>query len=908
MDSQAKTRPGQGEPSAEQMERARSGSTGDDLPRNFGRLTLLRRLARGGMGEVYLAATRGIEGAERPVVVKTIRGEHEKDKSFRARFLDETRIMAQLQHPGVVQILEASTTEDDMPYAVVEYVEGRHMGEVLARSTQLGVRIDWADALAISIGFAEALHHVHTRTDASGRPLEIAHRDLSPQNVMIGYAGDVKLIDFGTARGENRRCRTVSGVVYAKPGYVAPEVAQQIPGGPAADLYAFGVMVWELAAGRRFLQGDPVEHQARVARGDAPLPEIAARLGAPFALDRLLARLTEFDPELRLADAGKVVRELGDLLKLAPSLADGDRSIRGRIAHLMGRLYPAEPARSRADFARRLTQARDTTAPSARPGIPEPSPLPGAAQAEALLSGTRYRLLRKISSSAMSEVWEATHVDLGRTVALKLTPEGAAPSGGARARFRAEARALARLEHPGLVKIHDFGFTTDGRSFFSMDMLEGETLEERIAREPLSVHESVRVCLAALEALGVAHQAGLVHRDITPSNLFLTRAGELKLIDFGVSLSVEQNSECEEGEGPAVVGTPEYISPEQAAGAEADLRSDIYSLGVVFYECLTGRLPHPLGPEGSTTLAALLTAKITVTPEAPSQVRGSADIKKPLDKVVLMALHRDAAKRFASTVDFARALRAAASSRGFALPLFKSTRSLARSRTGISGSQLPRVLPTAGKMKILPTTGQMKTWGGLTVALAAMLVLLLLRPSGEAGASSRMPEEPPVLDLDALVVPPEPALASAPTPSTDGEAPPIAAPPAEAQARGGPVSLSHSELDVARTLLKSGKTIAAHHHARELADSHPKDVEVMRTLVETARAVRAWGEALEAASRVVALEPSADGYYELARLERATLNGDPIVSLQKALMLDKSHERARALLSRYERDDRLARR
>src|SRR5690606_23075071 len=135
-------------------------------------------------------------------------------------------------------------------------------------SNQLGVKISWPDAVAVAICFGDALSHVHERTDASGRPLEIAHRDLSPQNVMLGYAGDLKLIDFGTARGENRRCRTVSGIVYAKPGYVAPEVANQTPGGPQADLYAFGVMVWELLAGHRFLQGDPVLHQAAVARGE----------------------------------------------------------------------------------------------------------------------------------------------------------------------------------------------------------------------------------------------------------------------------------------------------------------------------------------------------------------------------------------------------------------------------------------------------------------------------------------------------------------------------------------------------------------------------------------------------------------------------------------------------------------
>ena len=197
------------------------------LPRVFGRLLLLKLTARGGMGDVYLAATTGIEGAERACIVKTVRRDHIHDGSFLARFLDEARVQAQLNHPGVAQVLEAATDENGEPFTVVEYVEGRSLADVRQRAVQLGVKISWADAVAITIEMAQALHHVHGRSGASGTPLGIVHRDLSPQNVMIGYAGEVKLIDFGTARGQNRRCHTVAGVVFAKPGYVAPEVARQ---------------------------------------------------------------------------------------------------------------------------------------------------------------------------------------------------------------------------------------------------------------------------------------------------------------------------------------------------------------------------------------------------------------------------------------------------------------------------------------------------------------------------------------------------------------------------------------------------------------------------------------------------------------------------------------------------------
>src|SRR5579859_2597071 len=255
------------------------------LPRSIGRRMLLRLMARGGMGDVYLGATTGIEGAERPCIVKTVRRDHIHDGSFLARFLDEARVQSQLQHPGVAQVLEAATDEEGEPFTVVEYVEGRSLSDVRQRAIQAGIKVSWADAVAVAIEVAQALAHVHERPGPDGSPLGIVHRDLSPQNVMIGYAGEVKLIDFGTARGHNRRCHTVAGVVFAKPGYVAPEVARQQVGDGRIDIYALGIMVWELCKGGRFLNGDAQKHLEDAAAGKTEVPKIAQACGAPALLD-----------------------------------------------------------------------------------------------------------------------------------------------------------------------------------------------------------------------------------------------------------------------------------------------------------------------------------------------------------------------------------------------------------------------------------------------------------------------------------------------------------------------------------------------------------------------------------------------------------------------------------------------
>jgi tRNA A-37 threonylcarbamoyl transferase component Bud32 len=424
--------------------RAPIGFSSSDLPRRFGRYVLLRRIAKGGMGEVMLASTLGLEGAERPIIIKTIRSEHRTDASFKARFLDEARVQAQLTHPGVAQVIEATTDDESgESYVAVEYVEGRSLGDVRARALAMNAAIAWSEAVAILTQAAEALAHVHERVDAAGRPLSIVHRDLSPQNLMVAYGGDVKIIDFGTARGENRRCHTVAGVVFAKPGYVAPEVANGDSGDFRVDQYALGVILWELCAGRRFLQGEASEHMASVAKNERNLPPIAAECGAPAALDAVIAGLTSFDREDRYRATRSAARELGALLAGAPPLAGGERGVRARIASLMDRLFDGEAVRTRREFQRLVAQARHRVSTAKTP--PQPS-----ARAErvvedetaGLLPGTRYRVLSELGRGAKSVVHEAEHVDLGPSRRREGAP------GGVRGLGRGRSAHRARRAHP----------------------------------------------------------------------------------------------------------------------------------------------------------------------------------------------------------------------------------------------------------------------------------------------------------------------------------------------------------------------------------------------------------------------------------------------------------------------------
>ncbi len=630
-----------------------------DTPRVFGRLLLLKLLARGGMGDVYLAATTGIEGAERACIVKTIRRDHIHDGSFLARFLDEARVQSQLSHPGVAQVLEATVDENGEPFTVVEYVEGRSLSDVRQRVIQNGARVGWPEAVAIGIEMAVALAHVHERSAADGTPLGIVHRDLSPQNVMIGYSGEVKLIDFGTARGHNRKCHTVAGVVFAKPGYVAPEVARQQIGDGRIDVYALGIMVWELIAGRRYITGDQQKHLEEAAAGTLTLPKLAKDFGAPDRLDEILEKLTMSDPDERYASAGLAAADLGKLLAMAPAGPGGERSVRGRVATLMRALWPQEPARSRSEFMRLLKDARRL-----RRGTDTPSSPDVAAKAAehmndgaGILGGTPYRLVDKIGEGASGVVWSAEHMELGRKVAIKLLAQEHGSAKDAIDRFRREARTVAGLSHPNLVSLYDFGKASDGRVFLAMELLEGEPLDHIVKARRIGWREAVTLAIQATRALEAAHSAGLVHRDLKPANLFLTDQGTLKLLDFGVAMALSDLAAPAEGEkkqrGFAIFGTPEYMAPEQIGGESVDGRCDLYALGCVLYELLTGERPF----SGRSSVEVL--GKQVREEAVPPKVRApDRDIPEEVEAIVVRAMRKQRSDRFASASELRDALEA----------------------------------------------------------------------------------------------------------------------------------------------------------------------------------------------------------------------------------------------------------
>jgi beta-lactam-binding protein with PASTA domain/predicted Ser/Thr protein kinase len=260
--------------------------------------------------------------------------------------------------------------------------------------------------------------------------------------------------------------------------------------------------------------------------------------------------------------------------------------------------------------------------------------------------GDRYTLVGRLGGGGMADVWLADDEMLGRRVALKFLHERFAQDAEFVERFRREAQAAAGLQHPNVVGVYDRG-QTEGRHWIAMEYVEGASLKDLIGRG-LTVGESVEIVRQVLTGTKFAHERGIIHRDLKPQNVLVDRDGRARVADFGIARA----GSSQITQTGSVLGTAQYLSPEQAQGLETNETSDLYSIGVILYETLTGRVPF----DAESPVAVAL-KQISEPPRRPSEL--NAQVPPALDAVVLRALAKDPASRFQSADEFLAALAAA---------------------------------------------------------------------------------------------------------------------------------------------------------------------------------------------------------------------------------------------------------
>ncbi len=356
-----------------------------------------------------------------------------------------------------------------------------------------------------------------------------------------------------------------------------------------------------------------------------------------------------------------------------------------------------------------------------------------------LTFGGRYQLSSRVAIGGMGEVWQATDLVIGRTVAIKILKDEYLGDPGFLERFRAEARHAALVNHEGIANVFDYG-EEDGSAFLVMELVPGEALSTILERERVLPTDKVLDIVAqTASALQAAHGAGLVHRDIKPGNLLITPEGRVKITDFGIARIADQVPLTATGQ---VMGTVQYLSPEQASGTAASPTTDIYSLGIVAYEALAGRRPFT----GESQVAIAMAQINEQPPELP------VTIAEPVRNLVYASIAKKPADRPQTAAHLARAAQALrrgdVSGAVAAVPGIAGGESTFTSILGASGSPtsaVTRVLPSAGPAGdatgATPVERRRSPWtwplvavvSVLAVAVIAIIIILAINPTGDGG-------------------------------------------------------------------------------------------------------------------------------------------------------------------------------
>jgi serine/threonine protein kinase len=672
------------------------------------------------MGALYLALS-GPQDSAKLCVIKTILP-HLADKEYLQRFRDEAKVVVRLSHGNLVPVFDSGQVSGEI-YLAMDYIDGRDLRATWNRCAKKGIAFPIDVAAHIVKELARGLYYAHNFGD-----IKLVHRDVSPPNVLLSYSGEIRLTDFGLASSTLKIEKTAPGIIYGKVSYMSPEQARGEPIDGRTDLYASGIILWELLTGRQLFPsgrspGAPKDqHTSEELLRRVRNPELVApsrRAGrVPAELDRIALKALAPDLKDRYANCEDLRHDLARFLAQTSPATDS-----GRVAKFLKELYDEDIAAERVEREQLIIQARDwysskhvlpisakteplepdpgpalaklaaqvsdslpsdperdkklTVPDVAPPDSPPDSPpesapdsgasSPGSASVVGTVVGGRYYVRRLCGEGGMGRVFEAEHIDIGRRVALKILHPAYSQTPDLVERLRREARAASKISHPNVVDVFDSGTTPDGAFFFVMEYLEGIELGELIYREgKLDVRRALHIGGQICRALQAAHDARVIHRDLKPENvLILTRDGQkdfVKVLDFGIAKSGEIDNLDNERDSHGdirrrlthpgmTMGTPEYMAPEQAAGRPADPRSDIYAVGGLLYEMLSGKAPF----EGANFME-ILHKKATSMPAPLSTFRD--DVPPALESLVMRSMAKEPDQRPRSMDEVARELSA----------------------------------------------------------------------------------------------------------------------------------------------------------------------------------------------------------------------------------------------------------
>ncbi len=537
------------------------------------RYEIIAGIGQGGMGSVYKALDRELD---RVIALKTIRSDMASNANVLRRFKQEILLARQISHRNVIRIFDFGVA-DGIRFITMEFVDGENLKSRMRRQGKLAPD----ESVAIMRQICEGLQAAHAE--------EVIHRDLKPENILIDRQNHVRIMDFGLARSFEAPHVTRTGMLLGTPDYMSPEQARGEHADARSDVFAAGLIFYELLTGDLPFKADSmVDRLLQRTRERARPPELVDP-AIPKRLSEIVMGCLEMDAESRYQSASEILRALD------------------------GRESSGEAARA------------------SPPGLLRPG----------TMLGTRYRIEAEAGEGGMGKVYRATDMDLGRTIALKVVRAELAGDPQSFERLKREILLASQVTHRHVLRIHDLG-EADSVRFVSMAWVDGEDLGALIRRNgPLPEDRILSLAKQVCEGLEAAHRAGVIHRDLKPRNILLDSTGSACISDFGLAETLKISQETVSARDAAISGTPRYMSPEQVQGKNVDERTDIYSLGLVLYEMATGVAPF----NDDSALQTML-QRVTETPKNPKLLNPLLSDK--LAKAILRCLERDPAKRYPS--------------------------------------------------------------------------------------------------------------------------------------------------------------------------------------------------------------------------------------------------------------------
>jgi len=623
----------------------------------------LRLLGTGGMGEVFLAEHRTLGTL---CVVKIQHTRLGRDPGIADRIRLEAESLARLDHPNIVSIIGSGQTLDARPFIAMEYLRGQTMADELAARGQLPL----LEALSYTCQLLRGLAAAHA--------IGIVHRDIKPDNLFLcdGPRSNrvLKLLDFGVActvpgaqaLGPNPLAvPTATGTVVGALRYVSPEGALARRVDHRADLYSVALVLYFALAGR-----GPFDHiqsallllSAHVAEEPEP-PSRFSKAAIPAELDRAVLRALRKAPDERFQSADELREELERImgqLRRPPASAEVRSSpkasqLRPDIPDLSqgcsSRLDRADASGSRIRSSRRLGTDDGTQ--------DQPGPLRIGAR---FLD--KYEIREQIGRGGQAWVYRGQHIFTGRQVAIKVVHSARGMTHEMLERGKAEARALGKLDHRNIVVMHDAGVTDEGSFYIVMELLRGRSVRSALAAHGrFGIEEVLQLAIQAAEAVQVAHEIDLIHRDLTPDNIYLTNGNRVKVLDFGIAKLLNEIGFTTHED--IVMGSILYMSPEQVQGLPLTPRSDICALGLLMFEMLLGKHPSLLvferdlrdrnEPQRRATLAEIPPIQMNRMPPLLSEL--DPNIPTYLAEVVHRAMAKNTEARFSTMREFVSAIR-----------------------------------------------------------------------------------------------------------------------------------------------------------------------------------------------------------------------------------------------------------